>query len=211
MPNGRTRLASLTRGSRCSNSGDQLVKQDRHVDHLHFLVRELRVDSRQLANPGDQPLQPVDVACEHLEKTLPFGVVVGRGDDLRGNANRGQRVLELVRDVARKRLEQLDVRIEPCRELFERPRQVSDLVLAIDVSEAGRRRAAVRQRQRRVTQTDERPNERRRHQQSDDDGGGNRRDDDLEDAQPDLVERLQDAERRLRHERGADNASRRDG
>ena len=70
----------------------------------------------------------------------------------------------------------------------------------------GRGRAAVRQRERRVTQADERPDERRRHQQPDDDGGGKRCDDDFEDTQANLVERLQDAERRLRHERDADNA-----
>ena len=133
-------------------------------------------------------------------------MILGRGDDLRGNANRGQRVLELVRHVARKRFEELDVGIEPCRELFERPCQVPDLVLAIDVAEASRGRAAVRQRERRVTQADERPDERRRHQQPDDDGGGKRCDDDFEDTQANLVERLQDAERRLRHERDADNA-----
>ena len=63
--------------------------------------------------------------------------------------------------------------IEPCRELFERPCQVPDLVLAIDVAEASRGRAAVRQRERRVTQADERPDERRRHQQPDDDAAAN--------------------------------------
>ena len=54
-------------------SVDQLVKQNGHVDRGHLLVRKLGVDSRQLPNPGDQPLQSVDVAREHLEKTLPFG------------------------------------------------------------------------------------------------------------------------------------------
>ena len=195
------------RGHRAARSASTSAAEERgHVDRRDLLVRELRVDSRQLADAGDQPLQPIDVARQHPEKALTLGGIVGRGDDLGSDANRRQRVLELVRDVSRERLEQADVRVQPSRQLLERAREVSDLVFSVDAPEAGRRRPAIGERQRGAAETHERPHNRRRHQQPDDDGRPDRRDDDLEDAQPHVVERLQNPERRLRHERGADDA-----
>ena len=82
------------------------------------------------------------------QKALAFCGIVGRGDHLGRDSNGGERVLELVRDVARERFEQLDVGVQPARQLLERAREVADLVFSIDAAEAGWRGAAVRERKR---------------------------------------------------------------
>ena len=168
---------------------------------------ELGVDARQLANAGHEPFEPVDVARQHVEKPDALGVGVGAPRHFRGAPDCGQWVPELVRDVAGELLDGADVLVEPACQFRERPRQVAQFIPAARVLEAARQPAAalgeIGGLAREPRPAVERPSRPRRRSAS---GREDRCDDHLEDAKPHVVERLQDAECRLRHQHGADDA-----
>jgi hypothetical protein len=69
----------------------------------------------------------------------------------RGGANRGKRVLELVRDIAREALRVANVLVEPPGQLLQGAREIPDLVPAIRVGEPSRQLIAVAPRARGLT------------------------------------------------------------
>ena len=185
---------------------DHLCQQRADVYRLQRLLFELRVDVGEIPHVGNQAVEPVHVLGEQIEEAGPVQRVLGLRGHLRGGADRRQRVLELVRDVAREPLDLADVLVEPARQLLQRAREVADLVAPVRVVKDARQPAApLRQVRRLPPQPPDRP---------DDGGGGQRREQrgrqkgsqhDLEDSQPDVVERLQHAHRRLRDEHRADD------
>ena len=98
----------------------------------------------------------------------------------------------------------LDVIVDAARHLLERARERADLVGATRFGKTSRqRRAAIRQCRRAGTKPPQRTDNRHRRQRGQNRRRHHRCHDDAEDPQPDVVQRLQDAERGLRHEHGA--------
>ena len=170
-------------------------------------MRELRIDSRQLAHARDEALEAIDVVSKETEQPLTLGGIFRRGEHFGGNADRRQRVLELVSDIAGKRLEQPDVIVEARGQACQRPGQVADLVAALDLQKLRRRRAPIESASAARRSRTQRPHDCRRQGEADDHGRRDRGDDNLEDAQAHVVERLENAKRRLRHDGGAEITS----
>ena len=170
-------------------------------------MRELRIDSRQLPHARDQPLEPVHVLRQHHEEPFPVLRPIRRDQHFGGRSDRREGISELVRDIGGKRLQQPDVRVESRRQLFERMREVANLVVALDdVEPARERRPPVGERRRGMAQANERLDDRRGHEEAQQRRDDYRRDYHLEHPQPERVECLQRAERRLRHDDGARHA-----
>ena len=185
---------------------DDPLQQRANVDARSLLVRELGVDERDLADAGEQRFHPRDLLLHHPQKPFPLLRLIDLGEHFRGRTNRGQRVLELVRDVGGKRLDEAHVLVEPARQALQRARELADLVVLARAAEASSQSsAAVEDGACFEPQLSQRPHDRRRHEQADDDRHDHRDDEDAKDAEADGVEVLEDREGALRCQGRADD------
>ena len=113
-----------TRPASSSSFGD--------VDRARVLARQFGIEARGVGNVGDQAVEPAHVVLDHLDiRRLALFVGLGERQGLDGAAQRGQRVLQLVRDVGGEALDRLDAVVERVGHVAQRHRQMADLVLAV--------------------------------------------------------------------------------
>src|SRR5215471_17093045 len=96
------------------NDGSQKLHQiyRNRIDTLHF-----GVEAAGIRNIGDQPIQALHIVLDDGKKSAStvFGFHQRQGLD--SGAQRGERVLEFVRDVGSKALHRLDATVHGCRHL----------------------------------------------------------------------------------------------
>ena len=109
---------------------DELPDQRAQVDRFRHVGFDLSLDARDVAKARNQALEPGHVPNHQIPKPLALFRRVGIGHHFRRGANGGERILQLVRHVGGKRLEQLDVIVRPPCQLAERARERADLVLS---------------------------------------------------------------------------------
>ena len=73
-------------------------------------------------------------SCWMISISRPRIVVLGQRQRLHRAAQRGQRVLQLVRDIGGEALDRLDAVVERVGHVAQRDRQIADLVLAVGES-----------------------------------------------------------------------------
>ena len=76
----------------------------------------------------DQPVEPLHVVLDHREQARAALLAARERQGLDRGAQRGQRILELVRDVGGKAFDRLDAAVERRRHVAQRAGQVADLV-----------------------------------------------------------------------------------
>ena len=111
-------------------SPGELAQQLRQIDRLSRFLLDLFADHRDFPKARHQPLQPADIAGQELEKALAIGIVVGNRHHFGSRADGRERILELVRDIGRERLHELDMIVDATRHLLERTRERAELVRA---------------------------------------------------------------------------------
>ncbi len=107
---------------------DETLEQRIEGDPFEFFLIDPSVDAGDLAGLGEQPFHPRHVAWIMVRKRRRSHGVVDLEGHVGGRPDRGERVLELVRDIGGKRLGELEVLLEPAGELGQRPLEVADLV-----------------------------------------------------------------------------------
>ena len=138
----------------------------------------------------------------------PLGGIVGLGEHLRGAADGGERVAELVGDVGRERLDEGQVPLGAGRELLEGAGEVADLVPPPRAAEGAAQPAArVEEAVGFVAEADERPGDGGRDEEAEGRGGEDRDDEDAEDVEADRPEGREDAGRGARDDDGADDVA----
>ena len=103
----------------------------RQVDRLRIGARQLRVEARGVGNVADQPVEAAHVVLDDRHQPLRELVGAGKRQGLDGAAQRGQRVLQLVRDVGGEALDGVDAVVERARHVAQRAGQMADLVRAV--------------------------------------------------------------------------------
>src|SRR5258708_22326898 len=163
---------------------DDSFQQDAHIDGRSFLGRQLGVDERDLADAGEERLHPRDLKLDHSQETLALIGLVDFGQHLRGCADRGQRVLEFVRDVGGERFDEADVLVEAPCQTFERAGKIADFVVLSRTPKASSQSAAVVEDGGGFeAQLPQWSHDRRGYEQADDDGHDHRDDEDAQDAE----------------------------
>ena len=155
-------------------------------------------DRRDVADLGDEVLHPGDIPFDEVEEARLVFCGLRLREQRTGIANRRQRVLQLVRQICRERLHRLEMMPQTSAQLLQRPRQVTDLVApggareltlqsTVPIEKCGGLAA----------QPIDRADDGRGENQAQDRRRGQGGEKDLEEIQADLVERGQDAKRRL--------------
>ncbi len=107
---------------------DHGVEQSLQVDRLRFVPLHLGVEAAGVRNIGDQPVEPLHVVLDDRQQTAAAFVVLGERQRLDRRAQRGERVLELVRDVGGEALDRVDAAVERVGHVPQRAREMPDLV-----------------------------------------------------------------------------------
>ena len=110
---------------------DHGLEQPRHVDRLGVGAGELGVEARGVGDVGDQPVEAAHVVLDDREQAPARLVGAGERQRLDGAAQRGQRVLQLVRDVGGEALDRLDAVVERVGHVAQRAGEMPDLVAAV--------------------------------------------------------------------------------
>ena len=90
------------------HGGEELAQ----IDRLGILALHLGVEAARVRDVGNQPVEPFYVVLDDREQTRAAVLALGERQRLDRRAQRGQRVLELVRNVGREALDRLDAPIE---------------------------------------------------------------------------------------------------
>ena len=101
------------------------------IDRLRVLPLHLAVEPAGVRDIGDQPVEPLHIVLNDGQQAAAAFVGLGERQGLDCRAQRGQRVLELVRDVGGEALDRLDTAVERIGHVPQRPGQVSDLVAPV--------------------------------------------------------------------------------
>ena len=166
------------------------------------LVRlEPGVDARHLADTGHQRLEARDVGGDAGVEAGAILGPLGHRQRLGRGPDRRQRVAQLVRHVGGELLGEAQVGVEAAGQLLERARQLTDLVAAADAAERPQPPPVmIDQRLGVVAELPQRAHDRQRSDDGEHQRHGQRHHHDLEHAEPHVVQPLQDAEGRLRHQ-----------
>ena len=98
------------------------------IDRRHVVALQFGVEPAGVGNVGDQPVEPLHVVLDHREQPRLALRRLGERQRLDRGAQRGQRVLQLVRDVGGEALDRLDPAVERVGHVAQRARQMADLV-----------------------------------------------------------------------------------
>src|SRR5262249_29724699 len=85
-----------------------------------------------VGNVGDQSVESFHIVLDDGEKAVAAFIASGKRQRLNRRAQRGEGVLELVRYVGGEALYRLDAVIERGGHVAQRPREVTDLVAAVN-------------------------------------------------------------------------------
>ena len=106
----------------------QGLQQGVKLDRNELSPRQLGIEPRCARNFGNQAIYPANIVLENADEPEPLGLIVEDLDALDGAPQRGERILEFVCDVGRKRLDRIDTLIELYGHLVQRTREIADLV-----------------------------------------------------------------------------------
>ena len=127
-------IASTRRGASsvrvASIDLDQRAQHRRDVDRLQLDAAELRVEPRGVGDVGDQPVEPLDVVEDDRHQPPLLCRIVDPHRGLDRAAQRGERVLDLMRDIGGKTLDRAHALPQRVGHLAQRPREIADLVAA---------------------------------------------------------------------------------
>ncbi|MPL88771.1 hypothetical protein SDC9_34798 [bioreactor metagenome] len=104
------------------------------ADHLHqveallLLLHQLTVEPRGVGDVADQPVEAAHVLIDHLEQPGALILALDHLQRGHGRAQRGKRVLDLVRDIRGELLVRVDPVIKRRDHAAQRPREPADLV-----------------------------------------------------------------------------------
>ena len=109
---------------------DQRLQQAAQVDRLGLGARQLGIEARGIGDVGDQAVHAVDVVEDDGQQLLDARRVLQARHGLHRAAQRGQRILDLVRDVGGEALDGVDAGPEHVGHRGQRLAQLADLVAA---------------------------------------------------------------------------------
>ena len=95
---------------------------------VHVGAREFGVETRRVGNIADQPVEPADVVLDDGEQPVARRLGLGDRQRLDGAAQRGQRVLEFMRDIGGEMLDRVDAVVERLRHVAQRAGKMADFV-----------------------------------------------------------------------------------
>ena len=160
-------------------------QQPRHVDGLGVGPRQLGIEPRGIGNIADQPVEAAHIVLDHAEQPAAAVVVARQRQGLDRAAQRGQRVLQLVRHVGGKALDRVDPVVQSPRHVAQRARQMADLVGTVgEVGDLLARLHAAPHPVRRRRQPSDRPRDRTGKQHRQHDHHPRRHQEDAQDRKP---------------------------
>ena len=107
---------------------DQVRQKLVQVEDGHLVAHQFRIEAAGVGDIGHQPVEPVHVLADHIDQALPVVVGLGIGHGVDGGTQRGQRVLDLVRDIRGKGLVGLDPVVKRLGHQAHGFAEVADLV-----------------------------------------------------------------------------------
>ena len=101
------------------------------IDRLGFLALQFGVEPAGVGNIRDQAVEPLHVVLDHGEQAVVAVLGLRQRQRFDRRAQRGERILQFMRDVGGEALDALDAAVKRVGHVAQRAGQVPDLVAAL--------------------------------------------------------------------------------